>query len=149
MKKICIILVFTIFLSSQIIATTGAGKGRITGRLTYPSDGIPTTMIVCVTRILKRSYTVCSNYRNKRGFVFRVNRAKARYSISLPAGNYYIYATFPRGKAPTDGMERYRAYYSQFVRCGMSVECHSHKRLIVRVRTGRTTSGIMVGDWYI
>lgn len=112
-------------------------EGRISGGLTYPGEGIPTNLHICVEET-KKGATVCSNS-PKDGFSFKVNRASASYSVSLPAGTYHIYATVP-GQA--------RAYYTEFISCGMSVDCRSHRKIAVRVRGGKTTGGIMVGDWY-
>lgn len=149
MIKICLILVFTILFASQALALNpGPSRGIIKGNLTYPSDEIPQGLILCATRVLKVSFTVCSTSSNKRGLSFFINRARQKYSISVPAGTYYVYATFPKGRAPTGDLEEYKAYYTEFVRCGMSVKCKSHRRIKIRVRNRQVRSGITIGDWY-
>jgi hypothetical protein len=130
-----------------------AQNGKITGKLTYPSDYIPTTMIVCVYAadgLPGDRYCSSDNASNlrKAGFIFRVNHRAASYQVQLPAGSYYLYATFPKGKAPVADYEYYKAYYNEFVRCGMSVDCPSKRNIAVDVRAGRTTGGITLGDWY-
>lgn len=135
MLKSLLILAFTAF---SVVAVSGQGNGKIAGKLTYPSEFIPDDMVVCVEG---EGRTVCSNSKNKSGYVFKVNRAGARYEVSLPAGKYYVY-----GK--TRDMSGHKAYWNEFVRCGMSVDCKSKRRLQVTVRSGRTTSGITVGDFW-
>ena len=111
--------------------------GVISGRLTYPSDGIPSNMNVCVTSV-RGGKSACSN-RRVSGFRFSVNRGSARYSVTLPAGTYYIYGTLP-------GQDR--AYYTEYIRCGMDARCTSHARIPIKVTAGQTRSGITVGDWW-
>lgn len=130
-----------------------AQNGKITGKLTYPSDYIPTTMAVCVYAADGSSADrYCSTDKasnlSRAGYAFRVNYRTASYQVQLPAGSYYLYATFPKGRAPVADYENYKAYYNEFVRCGMSVECKSKRKIAVTVRGGRTTGGITLGDWY-
>lgn len=139
MKTIIRITFLAALLSAlAAIPATAQGNGKITGKLTYPSEFIPSDMVVCVESTER---TVCSNSRNKAGYVFKINRGSARYEISLPAGRYYIYAK-------TREMPGERAYYNEFVRCGMSVRCKSKRLIRLTVRSGRTVAGITVGDWY-
>jgi len=42
----------------------------------------------------------------------------------------------------------YKAYYSEFVTCGLSVDCASHEPIIVEVKSGQTTDGVNPQDWY-
>lgn len=146
MKKL---LIFLILLCALTISAFSQ-SGKITGKLTYPSDYIPPEMILCVES--NGGQTYCSNERTsrlRRGKIsFRLNYLTATYRVDLPAGNYYLYATFPKGKAPTDDMEGIKAYYNEFVKCGMSVDCESKKPIAVKVKAGRTAKGITVGDWY-
>ena len=139
MKKFFYTLAFVIVALAFVpVAASAQGNGKIKGKLTYPSEFIPADMVVCVEGTTR---TVCSNSRDKAGYVFKVNRGAARYEISLPAGKYYIY-----GK--TREMAGEKAYYNEFVKCGMDVRCKSKKKIRLTVRSGRTISGITVGDWY-
>jgi hypothetical protein len=45
-------------------------------------------------------------------------------------------------------LKDYRAYYSDFVKYGQTVECKSHAPIVVRVKSGETASGIDRQDWY-
>lgn len=135
MRKALLILTVLGFLA---LGASAQGNGKIRGKLTYPSEFIPSDMVVCVESTER---TVCSNSRQKFGYVFKVNRASAKYEVSLPPGKYYIY-----GK--TREMRGVKAYYNEFVKCGMSVDCRSKRLIRITVRSGRTVSGITVGDWY-
>jgi hypothetical protein len=145
MRKLLIILA----LLCGFALSVSAQSGKITGKLTYPSDYIPPEMIVCVTR---GGETYCSNQSNSRLYTakisFRLNHRAASYEVSLPTGTYYIYGTFPRGKAPTPEMENLKAYYNDFVKCGMNVNCTSKKPIAIKVAAGRVVRGIIIGDWY-
>lgn len=138
-------------LSFGLAVSAFAQTGKITGKLTYPSEYVPPEMIVCVKNTGSGA-TFCSNERasrlSKSKIGFKLNFRGTFYEVRLPAGTYYIYATFPRGKAPTSDMEGIRAFYNEFVKCGMNVKCKSKKPIALKVAAGRTVRGITLGDWY-
>ena len=140
---------FLLALSCCFVVSVSAQSARITGKLTYPSDYIPPEMVICVTRDVE---TYCSNQLSSRlsaaKISFRLNHRAASYEVRLPAGRYYIYGTFPRGKAPTRDMEGIKAYYNDFVKCGMNVNCKSKKPIAIKAVAGRIVRGITIGDWY-
>ena len=145
--------IFLFVILSAFPYAANAQTGTISGKLTYPSDYIPPSMIICVQDVsLYAEPTYCSNDAvsrlRQRQVAFAVNHRRASYSVTVPKGRYLIYATFPNGKAPTPDLERTRAYYDEFVRCGMSVNCTSKKRIEIRVAAGSAVRGITVGDWY-
>ncbi len=145
MKKtfliIAIIGLLTIFSFGQKMS-----YGTIEGKLIYPSDYIPETMIVCVqNRDIDK--TICSNSKTK-DYQFNLDHKKATYSVKLPAGEYFVFAAFPYGQAPSNGMEGYEAFYTEFVKCGLSVDCQSHEKIAVKVKAGETVADISPGDWY-
>lgn len=126
--------------------SAAAQSGRITGKLTYPSDGIPADLVLCVTvTSLYAEPTYCSNDRPARltaaKIAFKLNYRAASYSVSVPAASYYIYAK-------TGEMQGVKAYYDEFIKCGMSVECTSKTPIVVKVKAGQTRSGITVGDFW-
>ena len=145
-------LLISIALFSVLTIPALSQTGKITGKLTYPSDYIPPKMILCVEKSIGSMNVFCSNdtaSRLRRAKIkFYLNHNAASYQIRLPAGKYFIFATFPDGKAPTGDMEGVKAYYNEFVKCGMSVECKSKKPIALVVRSGRSVRGITVGDWY-
>lgn len=142
------ILLFT-FIS--IFAMVGFGQktdyGTIQGKLVYPSEYIPPAMIVCVQQINTGDETFCSDSKNK-GYSFKLDHAKAKYSVTLPVGEYFVFSAFPFGKAGGNTFEGYMAYYNEFVTCGYDVKCESHKNIVVKVEANKTTSNIDPGDWY-
>jgi len=115
----------------------------ITGELSYPSDFDFPQMIVCAEAVNSKSIH-CTDKRlqNRRS-------GKYTYKLRVPAGSYYVFATLVNGGEPTEDMRGYKAYYSEFVKCGLKVECPSHERLKVTVRAGQTLAGINPGDWYV
>lgn len=137
------------FLFIGLALSVSAQSGGIAGKLTYPSDYIPPEMIICVSN---GGETYCSNQSRSRlsaaKISFRLNHRAANYEVRLPAGSYFIYGTFPRGKAPTPDMEGLKAYYNDFVKCGMDIKCNSKKPISIKVAAGRVVRGITVGDWY-
>lgn len=145
MKKLLILLILLCAPAISAFAQTG----KITGKLTYPSDYIPPNMILCVA---SGAQTFCSNEKRARltaaKISFNLNHRAASYQISLPAGTYFLYAAFPKGKAPTPDMEGLKAYYNEFVRCGMNADCPSKKPIAVKVKAGQIVRNIMIGDWY-
>jgi hypothetical protein len=103
--------------------------GRITGALSYPSDYLPADMKVTAVPVSGgRTYATTK----KRG---------TRYTLVLPAGKYYVYAT-------TRDLPAYKAYYTDMVTCGLSIDCHSHRKIVVTVKAGRTTPNVDPQDWY-
>ena len=63
------------------------------------------------------------------------------YQLELPVGDYYVYATVPE-------MKNYKAYYSDFIACGLTVKCKSHKPITVLVESLKMQSGVDPIDWY-
>ncbi|MBK7704431.1 MAG: hypothetical protein IPJ30_01330 [Acidobacteria bacterium] len=74
MKKFFYTLAFVIVALAFVpVAASAQGNGKIKGKLTYPSEFIPADMVVCVEGTTR---TVCSNSRDKAGYVFKVNRGR-------------------------------------------------------------------------
>lgn len=117
--------------------------GTITGALSHPSDFNFPRMIVCAEAVNSRRIH-CTDKRitnrRSRKFTFR---------LRVPAGSYYVFATIVNGDDPADDARGYKAYYSEFVKCGLSVGCPSHEPIKVTVRAGQTLTGIDPGDWYV
>ena len=138
---------FLLFAILGLAATAAfAQSGKITGKLTYPSEGIPSDMVLCVkVTSLYAEPTYCSNdsasVLRKAKIAFKLNYRAASYEISVPAASYYVYAT-------TSEMPGIKAYYDDFIRCGMSVECTSKTPIIVKVKAGQIRKGITVGDFW-
>jgi hypothetical protein len=107
-------------------------KAKISGKVSYPSEGVPDDLIVVIKNIENGSTFQIRNW----------DRISLKYSAELDApGNYEVYAI-------TDEMKGYKAYYSEFVRCGMNYDCPSHKPVVLRLSPGTDLNGIDPGDWY-
>lgn len=118
-------------------------KGVIEGSLSYPSEFIP-EMKICA-EIPKSGEKICTTDQIKSGrFANGVG-----YRLEVPAGTYQVYATLSDAKKiGADSFENYRAYYSEFVTCGLSYGCPSHVPINVAVKAGETVSKIDPTDWY-
>ena len=116
-------------------ATSGAAiaNGAIEGELSYPSDYIPADLQVCAEETESKRLT-CSARKIRRG-------NQARYTMSLPPGLYFVFAQ-------TKDSPGQRAYYSEFVVCGLNAACKSHKPIAVSVTSGAARKGINPQDWY-
>lgn len=117
--------------------------GTITGALSYPSDFDFPRMIVCAEAIDSRRIH-CTDKR-----ILNRRRRTPTYKLTVPAGSYYVFATIVNGTEPVDSYRGYKAYYSEFVKCGLSVNCPSHAPVKVTLRAGQTLDGIDPGDWYV
>ncbi len=117
--------------SEKIIQT-----GIIEGSLGYPSDFIPADMKVCAENtITKKQYCTDKHIKDTK-YTYGEG-----YKIEVPVGNYYVFATIP-------SWGNYRAYYSEFITCGLSVKCLSHEPILITVKTSETVTGINPQDWY-
>jgi len=110
--------------------------GIIEGSLGYPSEGIPEDMEVCAENILtKKQYCTRKHIQDKK-YTFGIG-----YKLKVPVGDYYIFAILPSRRD-------WRAYYSEFVICGLKVNCPSHKPIVVKVRANEIIENINPIDWY-
>ena len=111
--------------------------GTIEGSLSYPSEGIPENMQVCAEDSKTKQNYCTSQHLKDPKYTYGVG-----YKIEVPVGGYFVHATVPSfGNG-------YRAYYNEFVTCGLSVDCQSHENIEVSVSAGETLTGIDPHDWY-
>jgi hypothetical protein len=107
--------------------------GIIEGSLSYPSDFIPADIRICAEEILnKKQYCTDSHIRDDK-YTYREG-----YKIEVPVGLYYVFSS----------LRNYRAYYSEFVTCGIKIDCPSHEPIVVNVKERQITSDIDPWDWY-
>lgn len=107
--------------------------GTISGRLSYPSSGIPALRIVAFPIDGSApSYTDTPS-------------GQSDYTFDLPVGTYHVVAYslgtggFPSGLA---------GGYTQAVPCGLTASCTDHSLVDVAVAAGTTTPDVDPGDWY-
>jgi hypothetical protein len=107
--------------------------GTITGTLMYPAEGIPPLRIAAFEVTTGEvSYTdTAAN--------------QSTYTFDLPVGTYHVVAYSIGGGGFPTGLA---GGYSQFVPCGLSVDCTDHSLINVTVTAGATASGVDPGDWY-
>lgn len=115
--------------SPRVAGTTGT----IEGEISYPSDYIPPDMQICAEDIATKQLA-CTSRKTRAG-------KQMRYSMSLPAGEYFVFAQ-------TKDSPGQRAYYSEFVVCGLNAACKSHKPIAVAVAPGVARKQIDPQDWY-
>ncbi len=129
----------TLILPLIFVATAFVAEGEtgiIEGSLSYPGEEIPGEMRVCAEDLItKEQYCTGKHIKGKQ------YRYGLGYQIEVPAGRYHVFAT-------TASLKGHKAYYSEFVRCGLRVDCASHDPIVVTVVRGHTVVGIDPHDWY-
>ena len=142
-------LVLFLALALGLLLATSAqvqerAPGIIEGSLGYPSEFIPPDMTICAENIdSKQRFCTTQHLKGKQ---YQYGEG---YKLKVPPGDYHVYAYLPDpGKYGADYPKDYRAYYSEFVKCGMRAECPSHAPVVIRVRSGENLKGIDPQDWY-
>ena len=112
-------------------ATVDIAAAKLTGKLQYPSSFIP------ALEIFARD--------TESGDVFSTDTKQNQnnWSLVVPSGTYQVFA-YVLNASNTE----LAAGYSEFVTCGLKVSCPSHKLIMVKAESGKTTSGVDVSDWY-
>jgi hypothetical protein len=105
-------------------------SATIQGRNIFPAEGIPKDFKVCAVNTATQQQ-ICTD-----------TGGSSHYSLQVPAGSYQVYAVVP-SLDPNK-----RAYYSEFVKCGLDVSCPSHAPITFTVQPGKTITGIDAGDFY-
>ncbi|MEQ8979379.1 MAG: hypothetical protein RL846_15700 [Deltaproteobacteria bacterium] len=136
MRRILLTAGFLAFGISAEVAD-GAQLGRITGELRFPScNQTAPGLEVCAVPVDEDGDPTCTSD-------FAPNAAgQLTYTLEVRPGAYHVYATTPTIE---DG--RYRAFFSQAVRCGLEVACRDHTPVTIDVRAGKTVDGVHPSDW--
>ncbi|MFA7301615.1 MAG: hypothetical protein WC069_04855 [Candidatus Shapirobacteria bacterium] len=108
-------------------------KGTIGGFLIYPGESIPDEVGVCAENIEQPKMINCVKQIKDKKYETGVG-----FEMDLSPGNYYVYATYKDTKA----------YYDEFVICGLKAECKSHTKIPVVVSSGSVQDRILPHDWY-
>ena len=117
--------------------TSEPATGTISGSLSYPSEFIPALRIV--------AFEVVNNSMTGTWYSVDTELNQFTYQMdNLPAGQYYVVAYMQEA-----GENALRAGYTQYVLCGLSVDCTDHSLIAVEVMTGAVTAGVDPGDWYV
>jgi hypothetical protein len=107
--------------------------GRIRGHAHFPACFPPPDLQVCAEG------TDGSSTCTSKLVLTEVGLA---YTLEVPPGWYLVYS------ASESTLPGYRAYYSEAVVCGLSVECDDHEPIPIEVRPNETVSGIDPDDWF-
>jgi len=115
--------------------------GFINGDACYPSDGIPSDMKIFAENLAtNKTYMVPLTDINDAS----IFTGQTKYAIRVPGGSYYVYAMTMHMQHLVD----YKAYYSEYVKCGQTVKCRSHVPIKVSVSANETMRNIDPCDWY-
>ena len=114
--------------------------GIIKGTTSYPSDFNPAQR-VCAQSVTDSSYERCADVPEQEGTVVPT------FSIKVAPGTYQVYA-FLKDPSELGLDESRRAYWTEFVRCGMTTDCTDHARLDVVVGAAAAVVDIRPQDWY-
>lgn len=129
--------------------------GTIEGNFSFPSESIGSDVKACAETVADGKTVQCvpiACYKEKcsnemcgpEGFFQPDNEGKIqvcgqeKFSLKVPAGEYFVY------QIKADSV---KAYYTEFVTCGLKAECPSHKKIPVKVEAGKTVTADP-GDWY-
>jgi hypothetical protein len=134
MQKKVYIISFTLFLS--LLTFGQAPTATIKGILMATDAGFGGNEI-----IVAKNIETGKEIKTKKGDIKYIAEFKASYTLKVPPGKYFVYQTTPNNwDIP--------AYYTEFVTCGMSVDCPSHKKIVVTAVGGATISKINPSDNY-
>lgn len=110
--------------------------GTIKGTASYPSERLPEDEEVCAQPVNDPSAEpICINVGKQQTI---------NYVLTVPEGTYYVYAK-------TAQLSGYKAYYNEFVTCGLSADCSESthlQQIPVNVTAGAVVENVDPGDWY-
>lgn len=115
-----------------LLAAPEIAYGSVSGRLSYPSEGIPPLRVVAFNTT-NGTYQYVDTKQNQTTYTIE----------NLPPGIYHVISYVNSGDS-----KNYGGGYSQFVLCGLSAECNDHRLVDVYVNSGQDISGIDLLDWY-
>lgn len=112
----------------------------IEGSLGFPSEVIPESMRVCAENVSTGELFCTEEHLEGNDYKYGLG-----YRLPVRSGTYYVYSILPG-----DGVEwmGYKAYFDEFVVCGLSVDCTDHTPIAITARGGETTLDIDPIDWY-
>lgn len=111
--------------------------GFVTGTIYFPSEFYPDDLEVCAEEVVSGDLVDCVSYE------MGTYSGLAEYILELPEGDYYIY-----GQTDSGMYSGYKAYYNEFVECGMAVGCNDHTPIEVTITAGDTEYNVSPSDWY-
>jgi hypothetical protein len=120
-----------------------ANWATLTGSLSYPSESLPKLGVCAQTPDLSELY--CT-YEILSGESYLYNYG---YSLKVPPGKYYVFSHLvDETKANIGYIDQAKAYYSNFVVCGLSAECADHTPVLIQANAREETTLVDPVDWY-
>jgi len=118
-------------------------NGTISGKITYPSSGVPTKV-----KVFAEDTKTGKTYEATVSFTEATSdtSSSATYTVTAPTGSYYVYGSLA-GFNDQNGTP-WKAYYNQFVVCGMAATCTDTTKVVVNVSAAGKVENITIGDWY-
>lgn len=110
-------------------------SGKITGSISFPSEVIPDNVEVCAKNTLTDVEYCTKDRIESPKYTYGVG-----YILEVPVGSYLVYS---QGEG-----DLYKAYYSEFVTCGLKATCLSHEPIAVSISAGQIVENVDPGDWY-
>lgn len=118
-------------------------NGTVLGKIMYPASGIPTKIKVFAEDTTSgKTYEATVTFSDPTKDV----SGTATYTVSIPAGSYYVYGTLAGFNDQNGSL--WKAYYNQYVICGMAASCTDTTKVVVNVAAAKTVESITIGDWY-
>jgi hypothetical protein len=143
------VVYITLFLikvfSSSATAQLEPVQGTLKGSVIYPSD-VTRAQQVCAVNVQSNLLTCVETKENQRNF-----------SITVTPGTYVVYSRACRkiygsAKLCSHGYLKNRAYYNEYIRCGITAECKNKVKknlpIPVKVESRQIIDGIKPQDWY-
>src|SRR5687768_12428947 len=126
-------------LTAIIMLGCDSKQGVVKGTLCYPSDYIPPMTVYLKNQDTKKIYRQVTK-QNQKNFSFK----------EIPDGKYVAFA-YTLDETLIDNQNKTSKAgggYTQFVPCGLSVECEDHSLIEILVVNGTGSPGIEICDWY-
>lgn len=111
--------------------TTNSKNGAASGKLGYPSEGIPALVVYAL------------NTKNKTKYYFtETSQNESTFSIEdIAPGEYYFVAYMKSNPDSAGG-------YTNAVPCGLLFTCKDHDLIPVNIEAGKKATHIEIKDWY-
>ena len=129
------LFVLIVFLFTGCMSSTGV----VQGKLCFPSEYVPAMNVYLKSTGSDRVYKLVSK-QNQQAFIFK----------KIPEGNYVAFAYTQESTSLDLNNKKSKASggFTQFVPCGLSVDCKDHTLISFKVNKGKTTDAISICDWY-
>lgn len=108
---------------------SGEKLGTISGTIKYPSEEIP-PLVVCAVNLKTEKKQCAQTLPNT-----------PSYALRVPEGEYWVYSE--REGDP----DKRKAWYSEYLECGLLPECKDHSPVAVTVKNDEITEA-HPNDWY-